>query len=88
MLTVAQAAALWGVNKRTVQKWVDEGRLPAERVDAILSQLNPSYAGLDIDVWVILTDKRPDPSVAPIVRPRKERPAPADGQQQAFLDVK
>lgn len=88
MLTVSQAATLWGVNKRTVQKWVDEGRVPAERVDTLLAQLNPSYSGLDIDVWVILTDKRPDPSVAPIVRPRKERPAPADGQTQAFLDVK
>jgi hypothetical protein len=78
MLSVQQASALWGVNKRTVQKWVEEGRVPAQRLSDFLAQ--HGFPGLDFDAWIVLSDERPSPSLAPIVRPRKERPAPAQGE--------
>lgn len=83
MLSVNQASILWGVNKRTVQKWVEEGRIPAQRLSDFLAQ--HGFPGLDFDAWIVLSDERPSPSLAPIVRPRKERAAPAQGEVDASM---
>lgn len=85
MLSVNQAAALWGVNKRTVQKWVEEGRVPAQRLSDFLA--DRGFPGFDFDAWVVLADQRPEPSLAPIVRPRKERPATAEGGQETTPEM-
>lgn len=69
-LTIAQAAEKWGVSRRTVQKWIDSGRLPAKKLDELHRERGLPTTG--IDAWVILTDERPQPSMAPIDRPKRE----------------
>jgi excisionase family DNA binding protein len=77
-LTVSQASQMWGVSRRTIQKWIDEGRVPAKKLDQLHRERGLPEVG--IDAWVILTDKRPAPSLTKIDRPKKaETEAEAGG---------